>query len=348
MPITISIAMCTCNGEYFLREQLESIAAQSMQPFELVVCDDRSEDSTLTCLYDFAGRAGFSVRIFENERRLGFADNFFNAARLCRGEWIAFCDQDDIWLPGKLEAAKRAIEANDEVGLILQNSFICRSDLSHDGKIFPDKIKPGKYPPGGQYGFWVWPGFLQVVRADFFRQVPNDIPRPRSYYPGHSFMTHDKWTCMMANASGGVIVLREPEALYRRHDSTITGDYAVQGARELISQSVAVGESHYGFLAEVARETAEYLRTAAQRCAPEMARDLCRSAVGFERIAEIQSARAAVYASGGFFARSRACLKVLWLGGYFGSSMTAMGWRSAAKDVLAIFRLLGRQQENVA
>ena len=77
-------------------EQLESIAGQSEKPCELVVCDDGSTDDTVTLLEDFARRVSFPVRLFRNEKQLGPVQNFARAVSLCRGEYVALCDQDDI------------------------------------------------------------------------------------------------------------------------------------------------------------------------------------------------------------------------------------------------------------
>ena len=103
---TISVAMCTYNGEKYLREQLESIALQTRLPAELVICDDRSTDSTSEIIRNFADSAPFPVRFNLNPVNLGGATkgitkNFEQASRLCTGDLIAFCDQDDVWLPKK-------------------------------------------------------------------------------------------------------------------------------------------------------------------------------------------------------------------------------------------------------
>src|ERR1700733_10400793 len=94
--------MCTFNGERFLRQQLESIAGQTRLPDELVACDDCSSDSTIEILREFARGASFSVRIVSNSTTLGSTRNFEKAISLCERDFIALCDQDDIWQPNKL------------------------------------------------------------------------------------------------------------------------------------------------------------------------------------------------------------------------------------------------------
>src|SRR5579872_6976848 len=101
--LRISVAMCTFNGGRYLGEQLESIGAQTQLPCELVVCDDHSTDDTIAILKRFQANASFPVRIVQNALRVGSTRNFDQAIGMARGGFIALCDQDDRWLPGKLK-----------------------------------------------------------------------------------------------------------------------------------------------------------------------------------------------------------------------------------------------------
>lgn len=100
----ISIAMATYNSSRYLREQLESVIAQTRAPAEIVVSDDGSTDDTLAILAEYA-QCDRRIAIFHNRsgERNRINRNFENAARRCTGSWVAFCDHDDIWLPDKLE-----------------------------------------------------------------------------------------------------------------------------------------------------------------------------------------------------------------------------------------------------
>lgn len=95
--------MCTYNGAKYLAEQLESIARQSRQVDELVVCDDMSTDGTIGVLEEFAAKAPFPVRIHINEVNLGSTRNFDKCMELCRGEILVLCDQDDVWAYDKVQ-----------------------------------------------------------------------------------------------------------------------------------------------------------------------------------------------------------------------------------------------------
>ena len=92
----ISIALITYNGEKYIREQLDSILSQTIQNFEIVVCDDCSTDFTRFILTEYAQKDARVVLNF-NEKNLGFLRNIEKAIKLCKGEFIALADQDDIW-----------------------------------------------------------------------------------------------------------------------------------------------------------------------------------------------------------------------------------------------------------
>src|SRR5258708_7526568 len=118
----ISVALCTYNGERFLPEQLASIAKQTRLPDELVVCDDHSMDRTVAIVQEFAAAASYPVRVFENKSNLGFAANFERAIRLCDGDLIALCDQDDIWYPHRLDCSEQEFIAHPHAGLVFSDA----------------------------------------------------------------------------------------------------------------------------------------------------------------------------------------------------------------------------------
>ena len=171
MPVRISIAMATYNGEAFLGEQLRSIAAQGAPPLELVVRDDGSSDGTLAILRSFAGEAPFPVRILPPGPRLGFADNFLAAADACEGDYIAFSDQDDVWLHHKLETVSATIESTGLPAIVVHSALEVDSQLrplpqqsapyrrSHAARLMADPMLSVR-------------GFVVTARRDVFGLTP--------------------------------------------------------------------------------------------------------------------------------------------------------------------------------
>src|SRR5688500_18132345 len=102
VPLSLSVALASYNGERYIGEQLDTIAQQTRLPNELIISDDASTDSTWSIVRDFAERAPFPVRLLQHER-FGSARNFEIAIQACRGDVIFLCDQDDIWYPNKIE-----------------------------------------------------------------------------------------------------------------------------------------------------------------------------------------------------------------------------------------------------
>lgn len=106
----ISILMATYNGAAFLEEQLQSFRAQTYQAWELIVSDDGSTDDTRDIIHRFAKTVPNRV-VFREGPRKGYAANFMSLVLgpESRGEYFAFSDQDDVWLPDKIEAAMAQI-----------------------------------------------------------------------------------------------------------------------------------------------------------------------------------------------------------------------------------------------
>ncbi len=118
---SVSVVLCTFDGAEFLVPQLESLANQTRPPDEIVVRDDASHDATRQVLDDFARRSPVPVRITVNRRRLGIPANFWAAIGDARGDLIALCDQDDVWLPSRLERAVDVLDHDPQVGATFSN-----------------------------------------------------------------------------------------------------------------------------------------------------------------------------------------------------------------------------------
>jgi len=211
--VRISVALCTYCGEAFLEKQLESVAAQTRPPNELIVCDDGSYDGTVRILQKFATEASFPVRVYLNQTRLGVAANFHKALKLCSGELTAFSDQDDIWLPNKLfRAERRILETKDP-----STSLYC-SRLSYvDADLSPLAVSVIPSAIGFHNAIVenIATGcsavFGSEIRERFLRAAPENM------------IMHDWWAYLIASAYGEVIFDSEPGVLYRQHGQNVTG-----------------------------------------------------------------------------------------------------------------------------
>ena len=327
----ISIAMATYNGEEYIQEQLDSFLTQTRLPDELIITDDCSTDRTSEIVNYFASKAPFRVEFHRNEERLGYADNFLKAATLCGGDWVAFSDQDDVWLPDKLKLAEERIIENPSVFLILQNAIITDEALNDKGGLFPNRIKPGFYQRFTQNGFWVWVGFLQTVNASIFKDF-DCVKRPLNSTPRGKIMAHDKWVCMIANVVGGIEVLSDPVAMYRRHSGAVTGSYDDTTFSSQAKLSLSYGEDHYLYMSNVARGISEYFFRH-QSLVGRAAEDATRK---YEDLADRYRSRADFYSENNLKGRVNKFMKVAARSGYLGDRFSSFGVKALAKDLYTL------------
>ena len=140
MEARVSVAMCTYNGEAHLAEQLQSILQQSTAVQEVVICDDCSGDGTYALLQAYSRQYPGLIRLHRNPSRIGYARNFDQAISLCQGEVIFLSDQDDVWLPRKVEKTIEFLAANPQCGLVSVSALVTNEHLQ------PALCSPGKAP----------------------------------------------------------------------------------------------------------------------------------------------------------------------------------------------------------
>ena len=98
---TVSINLCCYNGEKYLREALDSIINQTYKDWELVIINDGSKDSTESIIYEYIKQGYPIVYHYQENHGLGYSRN--EALKRSHGEYVAFIDHDDVWMPEKLE-----------------------------------------------------------------------------------------------------------------------------------------------------------------------------------------------------------------------------------------------------
>lgn len=222
MRAKFSVTMCTYNGARFVGEQLASIAAQTRPPDELVVCDDRSTDETIECTREFARTAPFPVRVFENEKNLGSTKNFERAIELCEGDIIAFADQDDVWLPEKLQRLEEAL-ASKSTALAFTDGEVVDESLRPLGQRVWQTIRFGEeeqrlFREGRAFAVLldhnVVTGAAMALKAEFKKLI---LPFPDDLTHDGIPVIHDWWTALIIAAVGDVSFVPEPLFKYRQH-----------------------------------------------------------------------------------------------------------------------------------
>ena len=226
MPAQLTILMATCNGARYLEEQLGSILNQSFTNWQLIVSDDGSSDGTRSILEDFQrANPDKLIRVVKGPRA-GAAANFLSLLDQpsLEGRYVAFSDQDDFWLPHKLE---RAMEAFSELRVEKPALYGCRTIVTDAAGRKLHVSKVWKKPPSirnalvqnivGGHGAVLNPAGFRLLR-----EASRDVCVPY----------HDWWAYIVMTSCGGeVIVDNEPALLYRQHGANVLGENRSVGAR---------------------------------------------------------------------------------------------------------------------
>jgi glycosyltransferase involved in cell wall biosynthesis len=327
----VSVALTTFNGERFLGEQLESIGRQTVLPKEVVLCDDGSTDGTLPLAAAYAKVAPFLVRIYRNPTRLGFADNFLQAAARCTGTHIAFCDQDDVWLETKLERCVRALSHPDVV-LAVHSARVVDADLNWTGQCFPDirRRVATRCPLGDP---WTTPpGFAMVFSAKLLRAI-DWKHRPQSHLaPLGTPKLHDQWIHFLAGALGQTVYLTDHLTLYRQHSSNACGLPSTVSTGNLVRALQADRTTYLG-LADLACEYAAFLEDAARRADPSVQQRVLAAARFYCQMAAAAQQRGELYATGlSRRARAAQVMRLVRRRSYRARHLGGFGARSMLKD----------------
>ncbi len=212
----VSVAMATYNGARFLPAQLDSIAAQTVAPDELVVGDDRSTDATEEIFAEFARRVPFPVRFTRNAERLGPAQNFVATMERCAGEIVVLSDQDDVWLPARVERTLEVLAENPQAAYVFS-----------DGELIDETGAP---TPGR---LWERAFFDEARRREFLAHRGTDVLLRTNVVTGATMAVrraaiaaalpipagwiHDAWMAFVLELQHGAVPIAEPLIRYRQH-----------------------------------------------------------------------------------------------------------------------------------
>jgi glycosyltransferase involved in cell wall biosynthesis len=193
--------MATYQGERYVVEQLQSIRAQLAASDEIVISDDGSTDGTVRAI-DSLQDARIRLRL--NAERVGYVRNFERAIEWARGEWIFFSDQDDVWLPGKVEGLSAALTRK---ACVASDAIVADEQLRNmRGSYFELRGVRSFSAPAIFLRPRIIGASMAVRRRYLQRYLPFPAPIP-----------HDHWLSLNAALDGELLVLARALVLYRRH-----------------------------------------------------------------------------------------------------------------------------------
>lgn len=222
---TVTILMGVFDGAAHLRAQLDSLAAQDHADWRLIASDDGSRDGSLAILEAFAaGRPAGQVACTSGPGR-GFAANYLSLLAGLSDDpgWVAFSDQDDVWLPDRLTRGLHALPAGNAPALYCSRTWVTAADLS-DRRLSPLFRRPPSFRNALVQN--VAAGNTILLNPAAARLLVATARRVRG------IVAHDWWAYLAVTGAGGQVVMgAAPTLLYRQHGANAIGSNSGWGAR---------------------------------------------------------------------------------------------------------------------
>jgi len=220
----IKILLSTFNGEQYLPQLLDSILTQTYTNFQVFIRDDNSLDSTKDIIRKYHSKYPDKIIILEfSKENSGHTKSFALLLEAVHGEYIAFCDQDDIWVQDKLEHQMFELKAlENEIGnqipiLVHSDLKVCDHNMNPVSdsmwkyqKILPDQIKEIRY--------LLVQNFVTGCTILINRALADIVvPTPKQA------VMFDWWVALLALEQGEIISIQKPLVMYRQHMKNAVG-----------------------------------------------------------------------------------------------------------------------------
>lgn len=212
----IAVLMSTYNGEKYIRQQLESILKQTI-PAHVFIRDDGSSDTTTDIIDEYIA-AGADIELIKGQN-LGVKRSFFELIKNAPdADYYAFADQDDVWMPDKLEAAVKQLKVVEQLGLqapllYCADTYLVDADL----KLIVRENKNPRPSFGNALVENICTGCTAVINRILLEKIREHTPNP------DDIVMHDWWLYLIAEAYGKTIFDREPHMNYRQHGNNEWG-----------------------------------------------------------------------------------------------------------------------------
>ena len=227
----ITVLLAAWNGENYLREQMESLLGQTNQEFTILISDDCSTDRTPEIISEYENRFPNRVKSLKNLNPSGSArNNFFRLLKAASDEYLMFCDQDDIWLPDKVEVTFKEMKKMENVwGMDMP--ILVHTDLSVADQagtvLYPSMTR---YQKIGVYDNRTSHYLVENNITGNTMMINRSLKNLMMQIPETCVM-HDWWLGLMASCFGKIFYIDRPLVLYRQHGSNQVG--AKSGMKQL-------------------------------------------------------------------------------------------------------------------
>lgn len=204
-----SVVLSTYNGENYIREQLDSLQSQSLVPDEVLIFDDGSNDQTVSIIKQYIDENQLTNwHLTVNKENKGWRRNFMEGMWNATGDIVFPCDQDDIWLPNKIEIMAKIMTSNSQIELLFSNYV----EFFRDGKVvngpWGDSQNVKCLPLKNNYMSVDAPGCVYCIRRSL-------LDKAKEYWRPE--FGHDTLLWRMAELSQSLYVIQQPLIKWRQH-----------------------------------------------------------------------------------------------------------------------------------
>lgn len=224
----IDILMASYNGADYIEKQIDSILHQTYQEFLLWIRDDGSSDRTMEILNRYEKEYPEKIRIIRDGKgNLGVRLNFNELLQYSKQEYCMFCDQDDIWLPEKIEKTLRKMQEIEQgrpafvftdLMLIDEKDRVISDSMWEYAGVNPKETSLSKL-------------LYQNVATGCTVMINRALVRLAGTIPAECDM-HDYWLALLAASFGVIDYLPEPLIQYRQHMGNQIGSFHIQPMKE--------------------------------------------------------------------------------------------------------------------
>ena len=235
MENKISLVMSCYNGSKYIIEQMESLKNQTRKIDEVLIFDDGSTDDTVAKVEKYISDNGLlNWQVHLNAENYGWQKSFAQGILKATGDILFLCDQDDVWMPDKIETMSRLME-NEEIGLLvsdLEPMYMSKDTrkltLRKLGTAYCSKIK------STQKNYRICrPGCTFAVRTEMAQKCFSQYWKER--------IAHDALLWEYAFITGGLWHLNKKTIYFRRHGENSSNNmpHTIKGRMAVISDEIA-------------------------------------------------------------------------------------------------------------
>ena len=236
---SVTILLAAYNGEKYLADQLESIIGQTYKNWRLLISDDNSKDKTLKIIKSYQRKYTDKIEILENPVSFGSAkDNFFYLINNADSDYVMLCDQDDVWLPNKIEITLKRMKQ-------LESS----SSVDYPVLVFTDLLVVNENQELIASSFMKYSNLcgkrtglnnllIQNIATGCTIMINKSLLRlSKKHINSETILMHDWWLSLTASAFGRLEYIKATTVKYRQHENNTLGAKNTRSIRYLLKKA---------------------------------------------------------------------------------------------------------------